>query len=237
METSMEPKKQKVICGAKTKSGKPCQKPPTKGRTRCRLHGGLSPMGGPSHPTYKHGRYSRYTNRVESERVQRLREIINEAKDPLNMTPEIAITTMRIEELIGNLDTNETQEVWKELNKLRASMVDAMDKEHYQNMPQFVRRLDSLVTAGYRAATAYTEIQKWLEVKRSIVATETKRIIAAEEMMPKDTAAAIISLMETGLHESLRSVLSEVDGGRELETAVLREFSKFLRRNILSDGK
>ena len=30
------------LCLAKTKSGKPCQKHPIAGRTRCRLHGGLS---------------------------------------------------------------------------------------------------------------------------------------------------------------------------------------------------
>ena len=29
-------------CSAKTRSGNPCQKPPMKGKTRCRLHGGLS---------------------------------------------------------------------------------------------------------------------------------------------------------------------------------------------------
>ena len=30
-------------CGAKTRAGTPCQCPPVPGRTRCRLHGGLSP--------------------------------------------------------------------------------------------------------------------------------------------------------------------------------------------------
>lgn len=30
-------------CGAKTKSGAPCKKPPMKGATRCRRHGGASP--------------------------------------------------------------------------------------------------------------------------------------------------------------------------------------------------
>jgi hypothetical protein len=30
-------------CGAKTRAGTPCQRPPIHGRSRCRLHGGLSP--------------------------------------------------------------------------------------------------------------------------------------------------------------------------------------------------
>ena len=50
-------------CSAKTRSGNPCQKPPMKGKTRCRLHGGLST--GPrtvegkariAAAQYKHGR-------------------------------------------------------------------------------------------------------------------------------------------------------------------------------------
>ena len=30
-------------CGARTPTGTPCQRPPVRGRKRCRLHGGLSP--------------------------------------------------------------------------------------------------------------------------------------------------------------------------------------------------
>jgi hypothetical protein len=44
-----------VTCGAKTRSGSPCQKPPLAGRKRCRLHGGLS-LSGSDHPNFQHGR-------------------------------------------------------------------------------------------------------------------------------------------------------------------------------------
>jgi glucans biosynthesis protein len=46
------------LCGARTRAGAPCRKLPAPGRTRCRLHGGASPLG-PVHPRFKHGRYSR----------------------------------------------------------------------------------------------------------------------------------------------------------------------------------
>ena len=54
------------LCLAKTRSGTPCQKHPIAGRTRCRLHGGLST--GPKTPEgkaacvaahWKHGRRSK----------------------------------------------------------------------------------------------------------------------------------------------------------------------------------
>jgi hypothetical protein len=58
------------ICGAKTRSGKPCQKPPAKGRNRCRLHGGASPRGKDS-ARYRHGTYSTEVK----DRIARLRAL------------------------------------------------------------------------------------------------------------------------------------------------------------------
>ena len=43
-----------MTCSAKTRTGHPCQKPPLQGKTRCRLHGGLSPKGA-EHWNFKHG--------------------------------------------------------------------------------------------------------------------------------------------------------------------------------------
>ena len=40
-----------ILCLAKTRQGTPCQKPPLNGKTRCRLHGGLST--GPKTPEGK----------------------------------------------------------------------------------------------------------------------------------------------------------------------------------------
>lgn len=46
-------------CGAKTRSGAPCQNAPMQLGGRCRMHGGAS-LRGPEHPRYKHGKYSKY---------------------------------------------------------------------------------------------------------------------------------------------------------------------------------
>jgi hypothetical protein len=44
-------------CGARTRAGTPCQRPALRGRTRCRLHGGLSPGAprGPKNGNFKTG--------------------------------------------------------------------------------------------------------------------------------------------------------------------------------------
>lgn len=57
----------KPICGAKAKqTGKPCEKPPLKGKTRCRLHGGKTPQGKHTGPM-THGLYSASLSPAEKE--------------------------------------------------------------------------------------------------------------------------------------------------------------------------
>lgn len=68
MEEVNEDENEDERCGAKTRSGKPCQRRPLKykgwlpykpKKGRCHLHGGKS-LKGYGHPNYKHGRYSRF---------------------------------------------------------------------------------------------------------------------------------------------------------------------------------
>ena len=48
-------------CGAKTRSGKPCQSPAVSGKKRCRMHGGAPGSGAPqgNKNALKHGLYTR----------------------------------------------------------------------------------------------------------------------------------------------------------------------------------
>ena len=66
IQTCSSPKNPGQSCGARTRRGTACQKPPLAGKTRCRLHGGLST--GPQTAEgkariaaahWKHGRRSR----------------------------------------------------------------------------------------------------------------------------------------------------------------------------------
>ena len=59
-------------CGAKNRSGNPCDRPAAKGKRRCRLHGGAPGSGAPSgvrNGAYRHGLYTREA--VQEARVLR----------------------------------------------------------------------------------------------------------------------------------------------------------------------
>ena len=59
-------------CNAKTRSGTLCQKPPLEGKSRCRLHGGLSPSG-KKHWNYKHGECSKVARAKDRDIASELR--------------------------------------------------------------------------------------------------------------------------------------------------------------------
>jgi hypothetical protein len=71
-----------ILCLAKTRRGTPCQKPPLNGKTRCRLHGGLS-TGPKTHEGkarivaahWKHGRRSRAFSETRKQIWKELRAI------------------------------------------------------------------------------------------------------------------------------------------------------------------
>lgn len=59
-----------AICGAKKRNDEACQKPPIKGKTKCRLHGGLSkPKPAPKNNKFasKHNIYSQFMTEDEIE--------------------------------------------------------------------------------------------------------------------------------------------------------------------------
>lgn len=68
-------------CGARTRSGKPCQSPAVRGKKRCRMHGGTNPGAprGPRNGSYRHGEYTKEA--IEMRR--RVSALIRESREML----------------------------------------------------------------------------------------------------------------------------------------------------------
>jgi hypothetical protein len=82
--------KNKSLCGARTRSGTPCEKFPVAGKRRCRLHGGAST--GPKTAAgkariaaaqLKHGRYVNWRERREKEKAyfRQIRMVMAQARE------------------------------------------------------------------------------------------------------------------------------------------------------------
>ncbi len=68
-------------CGARTRSGTPCQAPAVSGKARCRMHGGARGSGAPigNQNARKHGMYTK----VALEERQMVRRLIREMEERL----------------------------------------------------------------------------------------------------------------------------------------------------------
>src|SRR5580692_5346569 len=65
-------------CGAKTRAGQPCRQAATRGRCRCRMHGGAKGSGGPRgnrNGNFKHGLHTREAERNRRAMRAKIREI------------------------------------------------------------------------------------------------------------------------------------------------------------------
>jgi uncharacterized protein YjcR len=75
-------------CGARTRSGAPCQSPAVQGKRRCRMHGGAEGSGAPigNQNALKHGRYTREA--IESRKA--LRAMLRQASKLIRNLDETA---------------------------------------------------------------------------------------------------------------------------------------------------
>ena len=91
----------KTYCGAKTRAGTPCKRPPLAGKRRCRLHGGASTgAGNPARPgnrnALKHGLYS---DRLTDDEKALLEQIqVGSLDEEIRLARVLLMRTMEAEE-------------------------------------------------------------------------------------------------------------------------------------------
>lgn len=98
-----DPMKARAVCGAKTRSGSPCQRAPLKGKSRCRLHGGAG-SGPPSKNAnaLKHGVYSALLLPGEAEVWDQVATELGNLENLINMSRVKLHRMMRIQNEADN---------------------------------------------------------------------------------------------------------------------------------------
>lgn len=159
--------KEGKICGARNSSNKMCRNrpDPNSDNGRCKHHGSRVPVG-QGHYKYKHGLYSKY---VPSKLMKRYKSALNNA-DLISLHEEIALTRIRISELIENLPEGGSVRSFDKLYK-------AYDE--VQNTSPGADSYEQKVNTYHRAMEEMrSDIDTWDEIYR---AEETlKRLIQQE---------------------------------------------------------
>lgn len=178
----------RLICGAKKKDGTLCGRAPSKGRNRCRFHGGETPRGVAS-VHFKTGKYSK-------ELPKRLAEKYHSAladEELLALNDEIALMEARIADLISRVESGETGALWRQTRSAYEELAAAGRANNQALFAQKLQELGRLITRGQQDYKAWEEIATSVEHKRRIVESEHKRRVNLQQMMTAEQAMALIA--------------------------------------------
>jgi len=171
-------------CGAnlRKKPGRYCQKWPISGRTRCRLHGGLTPQG-VANPSFGNGRYSK----CMPERLLASYEESRSNPQLLNLRDEASLLETRIADLIKSLRYQPTESSWKAALGFCQQFDACRDKQDGPGMGKAWASLKETLTQGVDSAEVWDQIQETIDGKRRVVETIAKQdylgAIAIERVM------------------------------------------------------
>lgn len=219
------PKHGYELCGAKNRRGGVCKLPVLPGRTRCRYHGGMTPIGIAA-PAYKNGKYAQLPKRYG--------ETFNEAiNDPqlMDVRNQVALLEAREHELITRLSSGEHGDAWKRVRKAHQDILESIrlqatdPAESRQLFNDAMRVIDSSIRVGTADEGVWGELRENMERKAKLVEVHRKRQMSLSAYMTADQAMSFVLQM---------MVLARECFGRHQEE--LRRFSQGIHALTSSAG-
>lgn len=175
------------LCGAKTRSGEPC-KGKAMPNSRCRMHGGKSPVGMAVN-TFKDGRYSKYLPTRLNERYQEART----DPDLLALREDIALVDSRLSDLLKRVDTGESGGIWQQLQQAFAEFGKARGKGDVPGMTARLGEVEALITRGLADYAAWEDVGKTLDRRQKLVESERKRLVEMQQVITTTQAMILLA--------------------------------------------
>ena len=202
-------------CGAKTRSGAPCEQWAVRGRARCRMHGGTQPRG-LALPQTKHGRFSKdMPTRMLANYQAALKD-----PDAIALHEELALATSREADLLARVDTGEAGVHWRQMRIAITDFRRATREGDADAAAAAVRDMERLTDLGIADYRAWSELKDVIELRRRLADTERKRIEAAQQTITSEKAMLMVAAVVDAVrrHVDDRKVLAAI--GFELNRIV-----------------
>jgi hypothetical protein len=170
-------------CGAHNKRGGVCGSWAVKGRTCCRMHGGKT-LVGTACPQYRSGRYSAYV-------PARLRARYEPARvdpDLLSLRGELALVDALLRDLLSRVATGESGPLWVDLKKAHRGFTRTRLAGDVPEMNTALAEMELLIDTSVRDHAAWGEIGALIEQRRRLAESESKRLVALQQMMTQEDA-------------------------------------------------
>lgn len=209
-------------CNAKSKTtGKQCKLTAVNGMTKCRLHGGLSPIGANS-PHFKHGRYSKH---LPSQLLEKYKDAQKD-KDLLNLREEIYLVDIRLKTLVEGLPDGGITHSWDDLKFLWSQFVAAYDNGDILNTKSLMKKISNMIETGSNENKTWSGIFSTVERRRRLVASESKRLTDMQQIITAERAMALIYAM---LDIVRSQIVKYKDNNLVVDDALLSSISNGIR--------
>lgn len=201
----------KKKCGAHSRrTGQPCKNFPCIGRTRCRLHGGKTPIGIAS-KNFKHGKLSKY---LPDRLVHNFKAACN---DPnlLELRTELGLVDSRVLELVQGLDKKGNSEHFKDLKTsfsyikdLRASGANG------ELLDAAFDQMEQTIESGVNNHAVWEDVGTQIDRRQRLTESERRRLSDTHQMISSERLMALLAgvlkiIMDNVQDYAVRRVIRE----------------------------
>lgn len=211
--------------------GRQCWNSPVKGKNKCRTHGGMNGSG-VSHPTYKHGRYTKSI--AGNTTLSKMYQEALKQRNLLSLAPNIAMTDAHLSALYEKY-ININEEIlatYIEMYKLWHLIEPEIPRNNVnlvKNLAQFTVYLNKFHFLAASQNEFNEREDKLTERRRKLSEAETRRLAQDSEIILKAEVVAVFTELGKAFRDLILKEVSEY-GERN---AVLRGFNKVIDSHIL----
>lgn len=177
-------------CGAKKRDGGLCAQP-AMSNGRCRMHGGKAATGA-RNGNFVHGRYSQH---LPKHLVNSFDEAMSDER-LLDLSANVALMDVRLNELLGKINDNETMQAWNELGALLGPLSQAVKTGKREKAQEITEKLLIAWQAVYEDAGVWKEIYEVSELRRKLAESEKKRLVDMDLMVSADRLYLLVSFIQ-----------------------------------------
>lgn len=207
-------------CGSplRKKPGQFCGAWPLEGRSRCRLHGGASPIG-PASPQWKHGRHSTALRGDLLERYERA------SQDPelASLRSELQLVDARMGEVLASLGGRLAvpaqpaggavpADPWALVRQRFEAFTVAARSGNQAAGQAALRSLEAAITDGLSLASTWREVYELTELRAKLVVSEARRARDQQEMISSTEAVALMTALVVAVDRVLRKAAEAAKG-------------------------
>lgn len=154
---------------------------------------------GMTHPSFKHGRFSRYLPPRLTERF----EASLQDPDLLTFRQDVALLDARLEDLLRRADTGEAGRAWEGLKRARSEFIRARNAKDPEGTTAAIGQMLSLIEGGYQDHLTWEDIRATLMDRAKLVRAEHRRLVDLNQMVQVDRLVTFMQVLASILMEEI----------------------------------